>query len=245
MRQENWQKKVAGHRQRLRDKFLSNGLSAFTDVEILELLFSFGTPRQDCKTRAKEALKRFGSLPGVLEAQVDELKKIPGVGPKNVFAVRFIHEVARTFLRKRIEGKVYIKCASDVVDYLFHSLSFKNREIFVALFLDGQYGIIAVENLFEGTLTKSVVYPREIIKRALDLHAAAMVFAHNHPSGKTEPSDADFNITFRITVAAYLMDMEVLDHIIVGKTGSFFSFSDQGLMQEIQDRAKKTLSSTA
>jgi len=235
MHKNDWQKKGAGHRQRMRDKFLEHGLSAFTDDEILEMLYSFGTPRQDCKERARETRRRFGSLAAALEASPEELQAIQGVGPNNIFALRFIHEVARKFLHTRLRGRSYIKAASDLVDYLSHAFSFHDREVFVVAFLDTRHGIMEVEQLFEGTLSASVVYTREVMKRALEHNAAALVFAHNHPSGFTEPSPEDRAITGKLYLAARILDINVLDHIIIGKEGKFFSFADQGIMDEIRN----------
>ncbi len=236
-RSRNEQNRGAGHRQRLRDRFLEYGLSAFTDDEILELLLSFGTPRQDCKERARAALKRFGSLSGVLEASLDALQEVPGIGAKNAFAIKFIHEVARKFLRERVEGRPLVRVARDVVDYLWHSLSFRNREVFVVVFLDARHCILTVEEMFQGTINYSAVYPREVIRKALELHAAAMVLAHNHPSGDARPSGQDRKITSRLYQAARLLDMEVLDHIVVGRLGEYFSFEEKGLMSLIRREA--------
>ncbi len=233
MKKEAWQKKLAGHRQRLRERFLEYGLSSFTDDEILELLLSLGTPRQDCKERARAARKHFGSLAAVLEAPDRELLKIRGIGPNNIFALKFIHEVARKFLRCRLEGKNYIKAASDMAEYLWHSLSFKDKEVFVVAFLDAAHGIIKIEELFKGTLTASVVYPREVIKKALDYQAAALIFAHNHPSGSIEPSRADHAVTKRLFLGARLLDIQVLDHIIIGGPGSYLSFAEEGWIEEM------------
>jgi len=241
MEKEDWQQHGAGHRQRLRDRFLQHGLSAFTDAEIIELLLSLGTPRQDCKVRAREAMARFGSLANVLEAPVSDLVKIPGIGTKNAFAIRFIHEVARKFLRERISGKTYIHAASDLVRYLWHSLSFEKREVFVAAFLDAQHAVITVEELFTGTLTSSAVYPRELMKKAITNHAAAIVLAHNHPSGTTKPSPQDIALTRRLHLAARLIDIDILDHIVIGDIGSYFSFADQGLMTTIKTQNEEAL----
>ncbi len=216
---------------------MEHGLSAFTDDEILELLLSFGTPRQDCKQRAREALKRFGSLSGVLEASLDELQEVPGIGAKNAFAIKFIHEVARKFLKERVEGRPLVRAAQDVVDYLWHSLSFRNREVFVVVFLDARHSILTVEEMFQGTLNYSAVYPREVIKKALELNAAAMVLAHNHPSGNASPSDQDRKLTSRLYHAARFLDIDVLDHIIVGHLGEYFSFEEQGLMALVKAEA--------
>lgn len=224
-----------GHRQRMRDKFMEYGLSVFTDDEILEMLYGFGTPRQDCKERARETRRHFGSLASALEALPAELQQIRGVGPNNIFALKFIHEVARKFLRTRLRGRTYIKAAGDLVDYLAHAFSFHEREVFTVTFLDTRHGIIEVEPLFEGTLSASAVYPREVIKKALMHNAAALVFAHNHPSGFTDPSPEDRAITRRLYIAARTMDINVLDHIIIGCGGDYFSFADQGIIDKIRD----------
>jgi DNA repair protein RadC len=233
MDKKEWQKKGAGHRQRLRDKFLDKGIDAFTDAEILELLLSFGTPRQDCKERARAAIKEFGSLAAVLEAPASKLIQIKGIGTNNVFAVKFVHETARKFLKSRPLGKNYLNCAAEVVDYLRHSMSMKDKEVFSVVFLDVKHGVIDILELFQGTLTASAVYPREVIKAALDRNAAAMVFAHNHPSGNPEPSEADHSITRRLALAASAVDMSVLDHIIIGRSEHYFSFAERGLMDDI------------
>jgi DNA repair protein RadC len=230
-----------GHRQRLRDKFLAHGLSVFTDEEVIELLLTMGTPRQDCKDRARAAMKRFGSLAGVLEAEADELQKIEGIGPKNAFAIKFIHQVARRFLSSRLEGRSYLNSAQDVVDHLCYSLSFKDREIFSVLFLDASNGIIAVEELFEGSVSTATVYPDQLFKRALNLGAVSMILAHNHPSGTTRPSGQDISLTRRLCLAAMLLDIRIVDHIIIGGPGNWFSFQEEGLMNEIRSWAEKRI----
>ncbi len=218
----------------MRDRFMEYGLAAFTDEDILEMLFSFGTPRQDCKERARETRRRFGSLAAALEASPEELQQVRGVGPNNIFALKFIHEVARKFLQTRLKGRTYINAAGDLVDYLMHAFSLHHREVFTVTFLDTRNGIIEVESLFQGTLSCSVVYPREVMKRALELNAAALVFAHNHPSGFIAPSLEDKAITRKLYLAARVLDINVLDHIIIGKQGEFFSFADEGLMEEMR-----------
>lgn len=233
MDKKGWQKKGAGHRQRLREKFLEKGIDSFTDAEILELLLSFGTPRQDCKERARHAIKKFGSLAGTLEATSKELQEIKGIGPKNAFAVKFIHETARKFLKERTRGKNYLNAAREVVDYLRHSMIRREKEVFAAIFLDTRNGVIDIQELFHGTLSSSAVYPREVIKSALSMNAASMVFAHNHPSGHLEPSPADHAITRRLILAANIMEMKVLDHIIIGNSQDYYSFAEHGIMDEI------------
>lgn len=241
MDKQEWQKRGAGHRQRLRDKFLEKGLGGFTDAEILELLLSFGTPRQDCKERARNAISEFGSLADVLEASSEKLQKVRGVGPNNAFAVKFIHQVARKFLKERPLGKNYLNAAPEVVQYLRHSMGRRDREVFVAVFLDVKHGVLDIMELFEGSLSSSTVYPREVIKAALKRNAASMVFAHNHPSGSIEPSPADHSITKRLLMAAMVMDMRVLDHIIIGEDESYYSFAEQGLIESMCMACSKVL----
>ncbi|MEZ0328188.1 MAG: DNA repair protein RadC [Dissulfuribacterales bacterium] len=235
MRKEDWQSRGKGHRERLREKYLRNSIAALTDEEIVELLLSFGTPRQDCKLQAREALKRFVSLAGVLEADLKALQEISGIGPKNALAVRFVHDVARKFLKERPVGKNYLHSAQEVVDYLWHALSSLDREVFMCIFLDNQHGVLGIEELFHGTINASAVYAREVIKKALHYGAAALVFAHNHPSGITTPSSADRTITKRLLLAATLMEITVLDHIIVGSRGAYYSFAEHGDMEAIRN----------
>jgi len=193
-----------GHRFRLREKFLKNGLHAFLDYEIIELLLTLGTPRQDCKHAAKEALKQFRSLSGVLEAPSGDLQKVRGVGPHNVFGVRFIQEVSRRYLRERMMSRP----------------DAKNR-------------IIEEKTISEGTVDSSAVYPREVIKSALKFNASSLIFVHNHPSGDPTPSESDREITKELVFAVQVMQVKVLDHIIIGNN-CFFSFADEGLIEDYE-----------
>ena len=219
-----------GHRQRLRDRFLKYGLDSFTDEEIVELLLALGTPRKDCKAQARELCIHFGSLAMVLEAGLEELQKIKGVGPNNAFAVKFIHEVARRFLRQQLKDRREIRSAADMIDYLCHALSFRDREVFMAVFLDSRNAVIDMEELFSGTANVTAVYPREVMRSALMKNATALIFAHNHPSGSLEPSQADRRITKQLSRAADLLGIRVLDHIIIAGPSKYFSFSENGIM---------------
>jgi DNA repair protein RadC len=227
MKNKYWQKRVAGHRERLRQKFLKHGLEKLTDEEIIELLLTLATPRRDCKYAAREALRRFEGLPGVLEADMDQLQEVPGIGAKNVLGLKLVHEVARKFLRERLLGRDFLSSSKEVYEYLIHSLRELKKEVFQVIFLNGRNEVIQVETLFEGSLTSSAVYPREVIKSGLDHHAAAMVFAHNHPSGDPSPSRQDFAITRDLFLASKIMGIQVLDHLIIGRN-SYYSFADQG-----------------
>ncbi len=222
-----------GHRDRLRKRFLKSGLKGFHDYEIVELLLTLGTPRRDCKQPAKEAIKRFKGLRGVLSAPPEELQKIKGIGPSNTFGIKVVQETAGEFLKEQIRDKAYCKSSREVFDYLYISMRDLKKEVFKVMFLDTQNQVIEVEDLFEGTLTASAVYPREIVRDAISHNAAALVFAHNHPSGNPEPSDNDKQITRDLVFAANIMQMKVLDHIIVGDN-CYFSFADEGLIEKYE-----------
>ncbi|RMF09059.1 MAG: JAB domain-containing protein [Candidatus Neomarinimicrobiota bacterium] len=220
---------LQGHRHRLRDRFYRSGLDGFQDYEIIELLLTLGTPRKDCKPAAKAALKRFGTLRGVLEAEPKELQKIPGLGPNNIIGLRLIHAVARRYLEERIVGQEYARSSRDVARYLRHYLRDRTRELFLCIYLNGRNQILACKTLFEGTLTASAVYPREVIKSALAEHAAALIFVHNHPSGNPQPSEEDRRITKKLREAAQAVDIAVHDHLIVAGD-EMYSFADHGMI---------------
>jgi DNA repair protein RadC len=222
-----------GHRQRLRQKFLKAGLDGFLDSEIIELLLTLGTPRRDCKGPAREALREFKTLGGVLEASSHDLQRIKGIGPHNVFGLKFVQEVSRRFLRERMMSRAFCRSSREVFDYLYHSLRGLKREKFKVLFLDAKNQIIEEKTLFEGTVDSSAVYPREIIKDALRYEASSLVFVHNHPSGDPEPSICDKEITRELVFAARVMQLKVLDHIVIGNN-CYFSFADQGLIEEYE-----------
>lgn len=219
------------HRERLRQKFLKSGIKGFHDYEIVELLLTLGTPRKDCKPQAKEAIKRFKTLRGVLQAPPEELQKIHGIGPANIFGIKLIQEVPQEFFKKKVMDKSFCKSSKEVFDYLYFSMRDLSKERFKVMFLNIQNQVIEVEDLFEGTLNASAVYPREIIEKALKHNAAALIFAHNHPSGSPEPSDNDKQVTQALVSAANTIQIKVLDHIIIGDN-RHFSFADEGLIEE-------------
>ncbi len=225
--------KGAGHRSRLRDRFLSAGLSGFHDYEVVELLLSLGTPRKDCKPAAKAALKRFGSLHRVFEASPRELADIAGVGPRNLLGIKLVKAAADRYLEEKLAEKPVVRNAGTLFNYLRHLLHGQSREQFLVLFLDAKNRVLGIKSLFEGTLTATSVYPREIIREALDHRAAALIFAHNHPSGDPTPSPEDTLITRRLMAACAVMGIAVHEHLIIGTTG-YYSFADQGGMADIR-----------
>lgn len=224
--------KGEGHRKRLREKFLRSGLNGFHDYEVIELLLTLATPRKDCKDQAKAALKRFKTLQAVIEAPPEQLQSIKGIGPSNIFGIKFVQAVAERYLRKKIIKKDPIRSSRELFDYLYHSLREKKREIFKVVFLNAQNKIIAIEDLFEGTLTASSVYPREVVQTALAHHAAGLFLVHNHPSGEPRPSREDKLVTRELIHACRVMGITVHEHLIIGDN-SYFSFADQGYIAEM------------
>ncbi len=224
--------KSEGHRKRLREKFLTSGLDGFHDYEVIELLLTLATPRKDCKDQAKAALKRFKTLQGVIEAPPEQLQEIKGLGPKNIFGIKFVRAVAERYLQKKLIRKDPIRSSKELFDYLYHSLRDKKREIFKVVFLDAQNKIIAIEDLFEGTLTASSVYPREVVQTALRHYAAGLFLVHNHPSGEPKPSGEDRLITRELIHACRLMGITVHEHLVIGDN-TYFSFADSGYIAEM------------
>jgi len=222
-----------GHRSRLREKFLNAGLEGFLNYEIIELLLTLGTPRKDCKQPAKDALKKFKTLRGILEAPAEQLMEIKGIGTHNVFGLKLIQEVSRKFLKEKMLARAYCRSSKEVFDYLYHSLRDSKREKFKALFLDAKNQILEEKTEFEGTVDSSAVYPREIIKEALRRDASSLIFVHNHPSGDPTPSESDKEITTELVFAANVVQIRVLDHLIIGNN-RYFSFADSGLLGEYE-----------
>jgi len=218
-----------GHRQRLRERFLNGGLQGFHDYEVIELLLTLGTPRSDCKQSAKDALNKFGSLNAVLEADPKELQEIDGIGPNNVFGLKLTQTVARRYLADRIIGHDIITSSDEVLDYLKHNLRDKKQEIFSVIYLNGRNAIIGMEELFQGSLTMSAVYPREVVKKVLKQNAASLIFVHNHPSGNLNPSQEDIDITSKLKDAVATIDVKVHDHLIIAGN-NYYSFADNNLI---------------
>lgn len=222
-----------GHRKRLREKFIKSGLKGFHDYEIIELLLSLGTPRKDCKPSAKEAIKRFKTLRGVLEAPTGQLQEIDGIGPHNAFGIKLVHEVAREFLKEKIVDKPIYKSAQEIFDYLYHSMRDLKKEVFKVLYLNNQNQIIEAADLFVGTINGSSVSPREVIESAIKNNTALLIFVHNHPSGNPEPSSSDKQLTKDLVYAGAIMRIKVLDHIIIGNN-KYFSFAGEGLIEQYE-----------
>ena len=192
-----------------------------------------GHPHKDTKPAAKAAIERFGSLRGVLEAPVEELTRIKGIGPVNSVGIRLVQEVAREFLKEKVKDRPVHESSQAVFDYLYHSMRDLKKEVFKVLYLNSQNQIIAAEDLFEGTADSSVVWAREVVASAIKHNATALIFAHNHPSGNPEPSENDKEVTRDLVYAARIMQIKALDHIIIGDN-RYFSFAGEGLIERYE-----------
>ncbi len=221
-----------GHRKRLREKFFASGLSGFHDYEVIELLLSLNRPRKDCKPSAKLLMKRFKTFQGVLEARREDLCLLEGVGKASSLGILLVKAVAERYRTARILSRDVVKNSEDLMDYLNQIIGYKAKEHFVGIFLDAKNRVLASEILFSGSLTSSSVYPREVIIHALAHHAAAVIFAHNHPSGDISPSKSDLQITRKLCFALGSVGIMVHEHIITGTQG-FFSFAAKGLISKI------------
>ena len=221
--------KDAGHRKRLRERFQKSGLAGFHDYEVVELLLTLGTPRSDCKGEAKEALKKFKSLKGVLEASPERLKEIKGLGPKNIFGLGLVREAATLYLKEKAKEKPLTASPRAVVDYLRQSMAGLRKEIFQVLYLNNANRVIESETLFTGTVDQAAVHPREVVASALRRNASRLIFAHNHTAGTLKPSREDIEITARLKEACATVGIEVLDHIIIG-SGGYFSLKEHNLI---------------
>lgn len=220
----------SGHRKRLRDKFLKHGLVVFYDYEIIELLLTLGTPRKDCKQQAKEVVKKFNGLKGTMEASIDELQEIKGIGQLNAFGIKLFQAIAERYLEEKIiDNEFKTDSAKIIFDYLCQSMRKEKKELFKVFYLNNTNKVLKIEDVFCGTVDQVVIYPREIIKSALDKNATRLIFAHNHPSGNLKPSSYDIQVTRELKNACQAVQIELLDHIIIGRDG-YYSFKADNLL---------------
>jgi DNA repair protein RadC len=217
------------HRQRLKKKYVDSGIESFHDYEALELLLSFALPRKDLKPIAKELLKAFGSLKGVMDAKVYQLKAVRGIGDHAALLIKLAKDILILYLKERAKEKPQITCTRELLDYCRTAMGGLEDERFCAIYLDTQNKIIEIETIQEGIVNQAVVYPRKVFENALKQKASAIILVHNHPSGHVKPSDADLRLTKTIQETAKILDILVHDHIIIGDN-RFFSFREEGIM---------------
>ena len=208
-----------GHRKRLRDRFLKGGEKAVPDYELVELLLFGVMPRGDVKPLAKKLLQECGCLSGLLQADPEKLKSIPGVGEITIATLKAIHEASCRLIQEEASSQPILKSWQTVIDYCRARMSHLKVEQFRLLFLDQKNKIIADEIQQQGTINTTPVFPREVLKRTLELGASSVIMVHNHPSGDPTPSQADIDITRKIISAAKELEIHVLDHLIIGRFG--------------------------
>ena len=218
---------VKGHRARLRHRFVTSGLDGFHDYEVLELLLTYIIPRSDVKPVAKALMTAFHSLAGVFDATVLELQQVKGMGESGAGFLNLIRAVEERHLRDVLPQRDVLQNPEQVKDYLKVWFQGKRMESFGVVFTNQQHAHLATEILFEGTVDRTAVYPRNIIKRALILDAKAIILFHNHPGGTARASDADIALTRRMETACEPLDIRVLDHFLV-VSNQVLSFKEEG-----------------
>jgi DNA repair protein RadC len=215
--------------ERPREKLIEKGAVALSDAELLAIFLRTGVTGKNAVELARELLMHFGSLTKLCAADLPTFCQLPGMGPAKFAQLQAVMEIARRALTEELKSGDIMDSPQSVRNYLRLSLRGKPYEVFVGIFLDTRHRTIIAEELFRGTLTQASVYPREIVKRALFHNAAAMIFAHNHPSGVAEPSQADETLTQSLKQALALIDVRVLDHFVIG-SGEVVSFAERGLI---------------
>ena len=218
-----------GHRQRLKERFRLGGADTMPDYELLEMLLFRSIPRRDTKKLAKDLIARFGTFAEVIAAPPTRLMEVSGVGESTVTDLKLVAASAQRLTRIEVMNKPVLSSWSAILDYCRAGMAFEMQEQFRILFLDKSNTLIAAEVQQRGTVDHTPVYPREIVKRALELSSTAIILVHNHPSGDPAPSNADVKMTAQIIEIARPLGIIVHDHVIIGRKGHF-SFKGKGLM---------------
>lgn len=220
---------IRDHRKRLRERFMAGGADALPDYELLELVLFRAVPRKDVKPLAHDLIERFGDFSRVVSAAPIELQAVTGVGAAVVTELKLVEAAAQRLSRGRVMNKPVISSWAALLEYCHTTMSHLPTEQFRILFLDRKNRLIADEMQARGTVDHVPVYPREIVKRALDLHASALILVHNHPSGDPTPSEADISMTGQVATACSTLGLTLHDHLIIGKSNEL-SFRSEGLL---------------
>jgi DNA repair protein RadC len=215
--------------ERPREKLLRRGTSSLSEAELLAIFLRTGVAGRSAVDLARDLLSHFGSLRQLLEADQVSFCSIPGLGAAKYVQLQAVLELSRRFLEETLERSDALQSVADTRRYLTAKLRHQAHEVFACLFLDNRHRVICFEELFHGTIDGASVHPRQVVKRALYHNAAALILAHNHPSGIAEPSQADEQITLRLKEALALIDVRVLDHFIIGE-GQVVSLAERGLL---------------
>ena len=218
-----------GHRERLRARFSQGGADAMPDYELLELTLFAALPRRDTKPLAKALLARFGSFAEVIAAPRARLMEVKGVGENVANHLKIVEAAAQRLTKTKVMGRAALSSWSALLDYCTAAMARSQTEEFRVLFLDRKNMLVADEVLNRGTVDHAPVYPREIVKRALELNASALILVHNHPSGDPAPSKADIAMTREVATAAKALGITIHDHLVIGRSGHA-SFKSLGLL---------------
>jgi len=229
MAEEGGEPGFLGHRQRLRDRFVAGGPSALADYELLELLLAFVIPRQDTKPLAKRLVAEFGSFAAAISADPRRLAEVKGLGERSAVMLKVVQAAAHKLAEGQVVGRDAIGSWSQLMDYCQARIGHAGIEEFHVLFLDRKNNLIADEAQQRGTVDHAPVYPREVVKRALELGATALILVHNHPSGDPTPSSADIDMTRQVVQAAKPLGIVIHDHVVIGR-GAHASFKSLGLL---------------
>ena len=216
----------AGHRSRLREKFLKNGIDSFLDYEVLELLLTLGTPRKDCKQIAKDLLKKYKNINSVFDSNIEELQQIKGIGPSNAFGIKLFQEIAEKYYKTKIDSKISLESPVKIFEFLRFKIGNDKKENLVVLFFDTKNNLI-VKKVSVGTLNANISHPREIFNSAIINNASHIVIAHNHPSGNPSPSAEDIDNTKKLVEASKIIGIPIIDHIIICRN-DYYSFKNNG-----------------
>lgn len=218
-----------GHRQRLREKYLKGGINGFLDYEILELFLTYASPRKDCKAKSKELIEKFGSLEAVFNGSKEKLLEVSDIGETTYVLIKLFKDIQKYIYKEdKLKGKK-ISSTKDLLEYLKYDMSNLKVEVFKIIFLDTQNIFINEKTIFVGTIDKSYIYPRELVKEIFEHNAKSVIFAHNHPSGNLNPSKADITFTNSMKFLLKELEINLLDHIIIG-SGDYYSFLEENLL---------------
>ncbi len=212
-----------------RERLMTQGADALSEAELLAIFLRVGVKGMSVLDLSRQLLQRFEGLRGLFKANEQELRSIKGMGTAKIATLRAIAALNQRWLEETVKRESFVECSGDVHKLLAHKFRDLDQEIFSVIFLDTKHRVIHIQEMFRGTINTASVFPREIVKRALDLGAAALIAVHNHPSGNPDPSNEDRRVTEDLKKACQLMELSLLDHIVIGSNG-YFSFADKRLL---------------
>lgn len=222
-----------GHRERMKKRFIENGLDDFEDHQVLELLLFFSIPRRDTNEIAHRLILTFGSISNVFEAHPKDLQKVEGIGENSSVLISLISQISRRYLNDKHKKKVFLRDVNSAAEYIKSLFVGRKNEVFYIICLDTQLNVIHDVPLFEGTVKEAIIYPRRVVEVVLRYNASSVILAHNHPGGSTRPSDDDVKTTQKIVNALSTVSVKVNDHLIIAGD-NFFSFAQNDILPQPQ-----------